>query len=341
MKIASITVALLYFLVFGWVFSSWSQLVDALSTSNGTGDPKLVVIPPGTDLKGAIQILQTERLLQPSEALERYADGLHITKKVIPGEYRLSPMMTPVKLIEELERGEVVTHTVSIKPGSTASQVIDILVAERLGDAVQLRSLVNDPVFARALKIPGDSLEGFLYPDIYALPRGLDAKALLTRLVEQHRSVVSEDLEKDASLRGLSPYELVVMASLIETKGLKTKELRLYSALLHNRLKKKWALNHKAADAYGAERVDPQASKADQRKNPWNTTYRKGLPKTPIANPSKEALVAAARPANKRALYMVPRGNGTHDFCEDLECYQTFWSQWGRKGYPPVPRRFR
>lgn len=341
MKFAAITITLLYFALFGWVFSSWSQLVDTLSTSNGSGDPKLVVIPPSTDLKGALKILQSENLLQPSEAIERYADGFHITKKVIPGEYRLSPTMTPVKLIEELERGEVVTHTVSITPGSTAAEVIEGLVEQRLGDAVQLRSLVNDPVFARTLKIPGGSLEGFLYPDVYALPRGMDAKALLSRLVERHRSTVSEELTKDASLRGLSPYELVVMASLIETKKLKSKELRMYSALLHNRLKRKWALNHKAADAYGAQRVDPQASKYDQRKNPWNTTYRKGLPQTPIANPSKDSLVAAARPANSRALYLVPRGDGTHVFCEDLECYQTFWNQWVQKGYPPVPRRFR
>src|SRR5688572_30076822 len=233
--------------------------------------------------------------------------------------------MTPVQQIELLESGNVVTYTVAVEAGMTAKEIVQLLAEKKLGDEAELEGLIRDPTFAHSLGVVGPSLEGFLHPDIYDLPRGLSAKELLERFVSRHKNAIKElDFEKVRG-RGLTEYEIMIIASLIEKADVKPEEQRFYSAMIYSRLLDNIALTHKQANEYGAD---------------WDTVDKPGLPPTPIANPGLDAIKAAVNPAQQHVLYMAPRDDGTKVFCPDAECYLEAFKKFKGRYPKGLPRKF-
>src|SRR5215813_1462720 len=89
-------------------------------------------------------------------------------------------------------------------------------------------------------------------------------------------------------------------------------------------------LDSPASVTYGLKRigVEAETAKKQQLDHPWNTELNLGLPPTPICSPSLASIVAAAEPAQSRAIYMVARKDGTHVFCDDEECYHAALQEW-------------
>jgi UPF0755 protein len=325
-RIVVLAISVLAFLALGALSYGWYSLSSFLtSPAVGTGDSKVVDIPENATLEGAVSELREHGLLPRSGWLDLYVDHLHERKTISPGEYAVSPAMTPVQQIELLESGNVVTYTVAVEAGMSAKQIIELLGEKKLGDTLELERLVNDPSFAHSLGIAGPSLEGFLHPDIYDLPRRLTGAELLERFVSRHRNAMKEiDLEK-VKLRGHTEYEVMIIASLIEAADVKPEERRFYAAMIYDRLKEGIALAHKKANDYGAD---------------WDTVDKPGLPPTPIASPSLDAIRAAANPAPQHVLYMAPRDDGTHVFCPDPECYLEAFKKFKGRYPKGLPRRF-
>ena len=118
-----------------------------------------------------------------------------------------------------------------------------------------------------------------------------------------------------------SPYQLLILASIIEKETGQASERGLISGVFHNRLKKGMMLQTDPTVIYGiGPRFDGNIRKTDLRRDtPYNTYMRYGLPPTPIAIPSKESLIAAAQPAPTNALYFVAKGNGSSHFSASLK----------------------
>lgn len=341
MRIAVLVTSVVAFLALAAAVFAWGTMVDFLEAPAAAGGaPEVVVIPKGADLETAMEVLEKKGLTPKSRLLELYVRHLHERGTISPGEYAISPTMTPVQQIELLESGNVVTYTISVEAGMTARQIVALLGEKGLGDEAELLGLIFDRGFLRSLGIEGRSLEGYLYPDIYDLPRGLEAKELLERFVRRFRSATKEVDFAQAGLRGRSEYDVVTIASLIQTAEVPEKEWRFYSALLAERLDQRVALAHRAANAYGAARLPPDATKEEKRASQWNTTARPGLPVTPIASPTLGALRAAANPAATKVLYMAPRDDGTHVYCPDVDCYMEAFKKWKGRFPKALPRRF-
>lgn len=324
--------------VVGW---AWGMMTDFLEAPSGAGGaPRVVVIPKDADVETAVAVLRENGLAPKSRLLDWYVRYLHDRGTIQPGEYAVSPTMTPVQQIELLESGNVVTYTISVEPGMTAREIVARLGEKGLGDEAELLGLIADRTFVTSLGIEGRSLEGYLYPDIYDLPRGLGGEALLERFVRRFREATKQvDFER-ARRRGRSEYDVVTLASLIQTADVPEKEWRFYSALLDTRLDERVALAHRAANAYGAVQLPSDATAEEIRSSDWNTTARPGLPLTPIASPGLSALAAAANPASRRILYMAPRDDGTHVFCPDLDCYMEAFKKWKGRFPSALPRQF-
>lgn len=314
------------------------SLLEAELTSPAklAGERRLVVVPAGLDAAGLFALLEREGFVRGSWWLELYARHLHDPGRLVPGEYLLGPGFTPVQLIERVERGRVFEHTVTLPPGATVERMAEILASSGLTDPDAFLRAARDPRLAARLGIAGPGVEGFLFPDVWALPRGLSPEALIERLVDRFFSE-APNLDRAAERLGLTPYQLVIVASLVERGPIPPGERRLYAALLVERLQKGFALESAAADEYG--RTRPGAP-ADPREDPWNTTHRPGLPRTPIGAPSLAALRATAEPADTEPVFMVRRGGGRHVFCPDLSCYLRALEAHAPGHKPHLPRRF-
>ncbi len=335
MRVLVLAISVLAFLALGTLSYGWYGVSGYLgSPALGPGDPKVIEIPDGADLSTAVGVLRTQGLLPDSRWLDLYVDHLHEPKPIPPGEYAVSPTMTPVQQIQLLESGNVVTYTIAVEPGASADEIAEVLVGKRLADHKELDSLLYDPVYARSLGIDGPSLEGFLYPDIYDLPRRLSGRELLERFVRRFENATKEVDFAKMRERGYSRYQVVIIASLVEKADVKPEERRFFAALLYDRLKDNIALSSKPANAYGKART------AEGSPNPWDTTDRAGLPATPIASPSLDALRAAANPAPQHILYTAPRDDGTHVFCPDVDCYLEAFKKWKGRYPRGLPRRF-
>ena len=305
-----------------WIF--WAELDDYLSSPlDPKGEDRVVNIPAASTPESLSALLAEEALIDRPEWFSAYAGKLRARRPIVAGEYRLSPSMSPVQQLDRLQSGEIVLHTVVLDPGLGAREIVSRLVAEGLGDEASLMALVGDPSFARELGLPSKTLDGFLFPDVYQLPRGLAPRRLLAHLVERFRRLATGEVGTKARARGLDDGSWVRLASLIETSGLPKPEWPVYSAMLQERLRLGLPLDHDANRAWARN------ARALARK--WDTASRPGLPPWPFGNPGSEALSATAHPASLKVLFMVQNGDGTFAYCPDPECY--------RLALPPSPTR--
>lgn len=335
MRTVALAFATLALMLVGMVFWGRNALqAVVLSPSEAGGERRLLSVPQGTDAPALIEQFQAEGLVRKSDLLRLYAEHLHEPGPIVPGEYRLGPGLSPLELIRRVERGRVYQHTFTLPAGSTVEEVARLLGERGLIDEPAFLAAAYDPELAARLGIDGPGVEGFLLPDVWALPRGLTPERLIARLVERFFQKVP-DLKASAERLGLTPYQLVTLASLVQNGPVRGRERRLYAALLFERLQKGFALESDAADAYARER-DP----SDPRRNPWNTSARPGLPKTPIGSPSLATLRATQEPATTEPVYMVRRKNGRHVYCPTASCYLRALAKHAPGERPHFPRRF-
>lgn len=305
------------------------KLEEALLIPAGaSADERVVRVERGVQVDTVVGQLAKAGLLSRPAWVRFYADHLRQAAAVRPGEYALSRDLSAIQQIERIVEGAVVTYTVNLTPGVTAEEAVERFADAGVAKVEALKPLLTDRAFLTEIGIPAESVEGYLFPDPYTVPKGLPARALVTNLVARHRAVVrSTSLEPDPN-DPLDEYQRMILASLVQKSAVVPREWRLFAALLRNRLRVGLPLEVPAADAYGERRT------ANGEKNRWSTR-RAGLPPTPICNPGVEALVSVVRPARSDARYMVARSNGTHVFCKDRECYRAAIRRW-KMGLPPV-----
>jgi uncharacterized YceG family protein len=171
------------------------------------------------------------------------------------------------------------------------------------------------------------SLEGFLFPATYEFTERTSS----AELVDLQLAAFDEAWQKVdltyATERNLTPYDVLVIASMIEGEVSVAKERRLVAAVIYNRLRQGMPLGIDATVRYGLGiPADESISQSDlESKNPYNTRIHKGLPPTPINNPGLAAMKAAARPANVDYLYYVRKQDcKTHFFTESFEEFEAF-----------------
>ncbi len=146
-------------------------------------------------------------------------------------------------------------------------------------------------------------------------------------MVHQFKKVFGSELETKASQMGISPREVVILASIIEKETPLSEEKPLISAVFHNRLKKKIPLQSDPTVIYGIRNFNGNLTKQDLLNlTPYNTYLISGLPPTPICNPGKESILAALSPASVPFLYFVSKNDGSHYFSSNIEEHnQAVW----------------
>ncbi len=282
------------------------------------GQPRIVTIPPGASSAEIGRILVAAGLIRRATdfivlvRVRGWARSLH------EGDYRLSPAMGLVEIGETLVYGKPVEHAVTVPEGFTITEIAEALVAEDLVDYTRFLNLAQrsaatfDYDFLRGLPTP--SLEGYLYPDTYRLPRHLPERKVISVFLDRFAQVVLPRWRARAEA-GVTLHEIVTIASLVEREAKVPAEQPLIAGVLYNRLRRGWRLEVDASVLYALGRHKATISYEDLKvDSPYNTYLYSGLPPGPIASPGLPAIEAALTPAETDYLFYVARPDGSHEF---------------------------
>jgi UPF0755 protein len=256
-------------------------------------------------------------------------------KNIKAGEYEFSPSMSAAGLLKILVEGKSKDYRVTIPEGYNVWDIARVLEEKGFIDAggvedfVEVVSLGNlDPTLDFLVDIDMGSgrkktgLEGYLFPDTYSFSKGVSSEDVIRKMVSRFNEVFIAELKPHMEETELSLRELLILASIIEKETGVREEMPLISSVFHNRLRLGIRLQSDPTTIYGIMKergFDGNLTRKDlKRTTPYNTYSFYGLPRGPIANPGKDALLAALRPAEADYIYFVSMNNGTHKFSKTL-----------------------
>lgn len=299
-----------------WLYVAW-YVSTPLPTKSL---PVEVEIPKGTRFRDAVTILEQAGIDTGGLRFEALARGLGRAQAIKAGSYEFSRALTPLELLDKLTRGDVRQAELRFVEGWTLRQVRQALDASD-----HLRhdsSEMDEDALRAAIGATEPRLEGLLFPDTYLFAKGSSDIAVLRRAYHaMQRHLAAEWQARNANLPYQTPYEALIMASIIEKETGQAVERDLIAGALVNRLRIGMRLQTDPTVIYGlGESFDGNLKKIHLLTDgPYNTYTRAGLPPTPIAIPGLASLRAALQPAKTDALYYVARGDGSSQFSRTLE----------------------
>lgn len=236
------------------------------------------------------------------------------------GNYQLDREISPLQLARKITRGDVSQNEIAFIEGWNFRQIRKVLNEH---PAIRHDSVgLSDVELMDRLGIQERNAEGLFFPDTYYFSSGMSDFALLKRahqIMEQRLAEAWRD--RAPNLPYSTPYEALIMASIVEKETGRASERPMIAAVFINRLRIGMRLQTDPTVIYGlGENFDGNLHKSDLlTDNAYNTYTRAGLPPSPIAMPGGAAIHAALHPAATSALYFVSRGDGTHYFSDSLD----------------------
>jgi UPF0755 protein len=238
------------------------------------------------------------------------------------GEYRFTGPTSPAEVIDRLASGDVYLQPLTFPEGLTVEEMSLLFAQSKLGTARAFVQAARDPGPIKAIDPQADTLEGYLFPDTYSLPRQIDGAAMVSRMVKRFTSVFDEDMRRRAEGTGLTVRQIMAIAALVEKETARGEERPLVAAVYRNRLRIGMPMQADPTVIYALKRAgrwNGNIRKVDlDFDSPYNTYRYPGLPPGPIASPGKAAIEATIAPAKVDYLYFVSRNDGSHAFASDL-----------------------
>jgi UPF0755 protein len=313
-----------------------------------TPHPMQFVVQPGSTARTIAENLQNAGLIHDARLFEAYVRVNGLAGKLQAGAYTLSPSMTPMEISKTLQHALAPSVSVTIPEGWRLEQTADSLAASGVLDGPEYRKLASDPTWRPSSgsgsaaptsysfldsRAAGATLEGYLYPDTYELPKdGARAQDLLRRQLDNFARVAAPVFEQAAAegSTGLSLHEVVTLASIVEREAVLDEERPMIAGVYLNRLAKGMKLDAdptvQYAMGYQAEsgqwwKTPVSLDEYSQVESPYNTYLHEGLPPGPIASPGIASIRSVLFPSKHESLYFValPDGSGRHAFSRTYE----------------------
>jgi UPF0755 protein len=238
------------------------------------------------------------------------------------GEFRFAEPVSAAQVVEKLGRGDVFARRITFPEGLTILDMAKIYESRGFGPARDFVKAAGDASSIRDLDPKAPDLEGYLYPETYAIPRGTPAAKLVDLMVARFRDAYTEALQARAREQNLTTRDVVTVASLVEKETAQEQERPLVAAVYRNRMKVGMGMQADPTVIYAlqkAGRYDGNIRRGDlDFDSPYNTYKYAGLPPGPIAAPRRASLEAALTPADVPYIYFVSRNDGSHVFARTL-----------------------
>jgi len=298
--------------------AGWLHFRAQLEPAASGGATAIFTIEPGASVASVARELEGRNLIRDARAfrllarLEQSEGSLHV------GQYEVSPASGAPEILRTFVEGRVMTHALVVPEGFTAAEIAARLDDQDLCDGEAFLALVRDPASGERFGVEGPTLEGYLFPETYHFPRGLEPEAVVRTMVDEFLAAWTE-FALEARNQRRSMHEVVTLASIVEKEtGVAEERPRIASVFL-NRLGRGMRLESDPTTIYGIPDFDGNLRRVhlEDDANPYNTYRVQGLTPTPIANPGADALRAVLWPEDTEYLFFVSRNDGTHAFARN------------------------
>ena len=279
--------------------------------------PTTIIVAPGSSLARVAGQLDEAKVIRGGPSTFRALARLFgSSDPVQAGEFLVPPGTSAAAILELLQHGRPVQRLVTIPEGMPS-----ILVHERL---------MRVPYLTGTIAVPE---EGSVLPNSYSYQRGENRAVVLARMQSAMRRELARLWpQRRPGIAVSSPYEALVLASIVEKETGKPSERRMVAGVYTNRLRQGMRLDADPTIIYPITRGRPLGRRIRLSEknavNGYNTYTRAGLPVGPIANPGREAIAAVLNPAPTRALYFVADGTGGHVFADTLQQHEANVQRW-------------
>ena len=295
--------------------SEWSKPSEVSTES--------FVIPKGKGFNWVANELEDKGIIANATTFKLLQRLKYPSINIKAGEFNLSQSFSQKELIEKLEKGDVINYQVTLIDGWSFKQFKQHLAKQ--SRLLQTISNLSDQEVLAKLGATQAHPEGLFAPETYFFQQGDSDLDILKRsyLKQQENLNAAWQAHQNSVNRKLisSPYEVLILASIIEKETGKESERETISGVFYNRLKIGMKLQTDPTVIYGmGDKFDGNIRRKDLRKDtPYNTYTRYGLPPTPIAMPGKASILAALNPQKTEAIFFVGKGDGSHYFSKTLK----------------------
>ena len=297
--------------VAGQIF--YSQGLRPVSTDQQT---QIITIKPGSGVDQIAQQLEQARLIKSARALRVYAHLHGSTTRFQAGSYALAPNAGTAQIVKTLTQGRVATRLVTILPGRR----IDQIQADLINDGFAPEAVVQALKPAQYLDLPvmqyvpanTTTLEGLLWPDSYQKDAVTGPDYIIREALKAMGNNLTPDVISGLKIQNLTPYQGLVLASIIEQEVSKPNDRAQAAQVFLSRLKVGMMLGSDVTAIYGSIAAGQKPNLTYD--SPYNTLINPGLPPTPISSVSAGSLTSVTRPANTDWLYFVAGDDGTTYF---------------------------
>ena len=290
-------------------------------------------VEPGVSLGRIADQLSVRGVLTNPLYLKVYARITGEATQIKAGEYHVKSVLTPIDLLDILVGGRVVQHQFTIVEGWSFHQLRAALYD--MAPLLDIRTAsMSVSELMSSIGYPNTHPEGQFLPDTYYFPHGTSDIAFLRRAYHSMQDYLRIAWENnEAGLAIGTPYEALILASIVEKETAAEHERPLIAAVFMSRLRINMRLQTDPTVIYGlGENFDGNLRRKHLRQDTeYNTYTRRGLVPTPIAMPGKKAIDAVLHPGKTDALYFVSRGDGTHHFSRTLLEHQAAVDKYQRK----------
>lgn len=293
---------------------------------------QFVEIPPGSGSAVMGRRLEDAGVVRSASAFRLAVWMRGVGHRLQAGEYRFDAPMSARDVVDKIARGDVYLLTITFPEGLTIRQMSELFASRGFGTAEEFVEAAGNASLIADLDPAARNLEGYLFPDTYALPRRASAAQLVDRMVAGFRRALTDDIRERATARGLSVRELVTLASLVEKETAKPEERELVAAVYSNRLRIGMGMQADPTVIYALEllgQYDGNLTRQNLRvDHPYNTYVYAGLPPGPIAAPGRASLQASVNPADVPYIFFVSRNDGSHIFSTTYDEHRRHVQEW-------------
>lgn len=296
-----------------------------LSLKPVSSSPKaeIVTIPSGSSVKQIASLLHDQHLIRSAWAFEWYVHSKELGSKLQAGTYALAPSQGVPTIAGTITKGKVATRLVTIIPGRRIDQVQADLINDGFNPA-DVYAAMNPSQYAGlpvlAFKPASvNTLEGLLYPDSFQKSGNTKPAAIIRESLTEMGQKLTPALQASYAREGLSPYQALILASIIEQEVSKPADRAQVAQVFLTRLHSGMSLGSDATARYGAILAGQKPSVSYN--SAYNTEIHTGLPPTPINTVSESSLQALANPASTNWLYFVSGDDGTTYFSTTLQTH--------------------
>lgn len=297
------------------------KLISFPFKAPGSGKTVVIVdVAEGSSLSRIADDLARSHVVTNARLFAFYARLKGAQSRLKAGAYQLTDAMPPAEILRKMLNGEVFVERFAVPEGYSIYQLAELLESRRMFSKDSFLAACRDKELLKELNIRANSVEGYLYPSTYDVPKKMSAEDLIRLMVKNFARVYAERFEARVNASGMKRGEILTLASMIEKEARQPSERPLISSVFHNRLTKGMRLQSDPTAIYGVRAFGGKVAKQDVlRGSPYNTYLIHGLPPGPIGNPSAEAIEAALNPAQTDYLYFVARQDGSHLFTRSLD----------------------